>query len=50
MKKIRNALGVLAFVFMVGAIQACADSPTAPSGDGADTECYWIKGTLHCSD
>lgn len=50
MKAIRTALGALAFVFLIGGMQACTESPTGPSGDEVKTECYWFQGTLHCID
>ncbi len=51
MKRIRTALGALAFVFLIGGIQACADIPTAPGDDDeSTTECYWFDGKLHCID
>lgn len=50
MKKIRTALGALAFVFLIGGIQACDGSLTAPSDDESTTECYWFDGKIYCSD
>lgn len=49
MKKIRTAFGALLFVFVIGGVQGCADSPIAPSDPVADDrECYWVDGVLHC--
>lgn len=49
MERIKKALGILAFITVMGGLQACADSPTAPSGHGDDPVCYWIDGILQCS-
>ncbi len=46
-KKVRTALGALLFALILGSAQACAESPTAPEGDG-EPICYWFNGTLHC--
>lgn len=27
---------------------ACADSPTSPTGNGAE-KCVWIEGVMHCA-
>lgn len=48
MKRIRTALGALLFVLLVGGVQACTESPTAPSDDDGTRECWWVDGILHC--
>lgn len=47
-KRIRTGLGALLFVFLIGGVQACTESPTAPSGDDDTRECWWVDGILHC--